>query len=314
MAHKYSSDFLKARQGMPLELKIKLSQSRIKQFYDNFLGNVYISFSGGKDSTVLLDLVRKIYPNVIAVFVDTGLEYPEIKDFVRTIDNVEWLKPKMPFHKVVEKYGYPVISKEQAQFIQQFRVAKSKKTRDTRWNGNKYGRGKISEKWKFLLNTDIKISEECCNVMKKNPSKQYEKQTNRKPYVGTMTGESALRVQKYLRESCNAFDNKRPTSTPLAFWKEDDVWAYIKTNSLPYSKIYDMGFERTGCMFCMFGVHLEKGENRFQKMAKTHPKQYDYCINKLGCGKVLDTIGVNYKIQKGLFSMAKITKNSGGVV
>jgi len=56
-----------------------------------------------------------------------------------------------------------------------------------------------------------------------------------------------------------------------------------------------MGYTRTGCMFCMFGVHLEKGDNRFQMMAKTHPKIHDYCINKLGCGEVLDYIGVDYK-------------------
>ena len=51
-------------------------------------------FSGGKDSTVLLDLVRKLYPGIVAVFVDTGLEYPEIREFVKRFENVEWLKPK----------------------------------------------------------------------------------------------------------------------------------------------------------------------------------------------------------------------------
>lgn len=54
------------------------------------------------------------------------------------------------------------------------------------------------------------------------------------------------------------------------------------------------GAKRTGCMFCMFGVHLEKKPNRFQRMALTHPKQYDFCIHKLGCGKVLDFLGVPY--------------------
>ena len=73
-----------------------------------------------------------------------------------------------------------------------------------------------------------------------------------------------------------------------------DIWTYLKLYKIPYSKIYDMGEKRTGCMFCMFGVHLEKGRNRFQRMKITHPKQYDYCINKLGCGKVLDFINVPY--------------------
>ena len=55
-----------------------------------------------------------------------------------------------------------------------------------------------------------------------------------------------------------------------------------------------MGADRTGCMFCMFGVHLEKGKNRFQRMKTTHPKLWKYCIDGLGCGKVLDYVGVKY--------------------
>ena len=47
-------------------------------------------------------------------------------------------------------------------------------------------------------------------------------------------------------------------------------------------------------MFCMFGAHLEKEPNRFQRLKETHPKQYDYCINKLGLGEVLDYINVKY--------------------
>ena len=54
------------------------------------------------------------------------------------------------------------------------------------------------------------------------------------------------------------------------------------------------GAKRTGCMFCMFGVHLEKQPNRFQRMALTHPKQYAFCIHKLGCGAVLDFLGIPY--------------------
>ena len=75
-------------------------------------GGVFVSFSGGKDSTVLLDIVRKNYPNIKAVFFDTGLEYPEIRDFVKTFDNVEWVKPKKTFKEIILKWGYPFISKE----------------------------------------------------------------------------------------------------------------------------------------------------------------------------------------------------------
>ena len=85
-------------------------------------------------------------------------------------------------------------------------------------------------------------------------------------------------------------------SMPLSFWIEDDIWKYIRENKLAYSKIYDMGEERTGCMWCMFGVQLEKGENRFDRMRRNHPKQYSYCMDKLGMKEVLSCIlGVGKK-------------------
>ncbi|ETR69776.1 MAG: hypothetical protein OMM_09315 [Candidatus Magnetoglobus multicellularis str. Araruama] len=116
---------LQARQAMPLNLKIKYSEARIREWYRAFDGNVYVSFSGGKDSTVLLHLVRSLFSNVEAVFVDTGLEFPEIRDFVKTIENVTWLKPKMPFTEVIKKYGYPVISKDVAHSIHEARHTNS---------------------------------------------------------------------------------------------------------------------------------------------------------------------------------------------
>lgn len=66
--------------------KVLLTQARIVEFYGGYhpgmeYGGAYVSFSGGKDSTVLLDIARKIYPEIPAVFSNTGLEYPEIRKF-----------------------------------------------------------------------------------------------------------------------------------------------------------------------------------------------------------------------------------------
>ncbi len=294
---------LRQRQGLSLEEKEKLTELRIIDWYNYWGGEVYVGFSGGKDSTVLLHQVRKLYPNVSAVFVDTGLEYPEIREFVKIFNNIIWVKPKLPFYAVIEKYGYPVVSKVQARCISDLQRSspKNKATVNLRLTGmNRKGvycpSMKISKKWLPLVNSGFKVSNKCCDIMKKDPSHRYAKEAKETAIIGSMAHESRMREKEFLRTGCNFFEAKNyPVSMPLGFWMEDDIWGYIKKYGISYSVIYDMGEERTGCMFCMFGVHLEKYPNRFQRMRKTHPKHYDYCINKLGCGKVLDFIGVNYE-------------------
>ena len=108
-------------QSLSLEKKIELSKMTIENFYEWMKGKIYVSFSGGKDSTVLLHLIRNLFSNTQAIFFDTGLEYPEIREFIKTIDNVRWMKPKKSFYQVIQKYGYPVISKEQSLYIEQYR-------------------------------------------------------------------------------------------------------------------------------------------------------------------------------------------------
>jgi 3'-phosphoadenosine 5'-phosphosulfate sulfotransferase (PAPS reductase)/FAD synthetase len=103
---KFVLDDLKRMQEMPLEDKITRTKLLIKEWYEYFDGKVAISFSGGKDSTVLLHIARQLYPDIPAIFCGTGLEYPEIREHVKTFDNVEWIKPKKTFKQVVLEYGY----------------------------------------------------------------------------------------------------------------------------------------------------------------------------------------------------------------
>ena len=293
---------LKQKQSLSLEQKVILTKERIRQWYEYWDGNVYISFSGGKDSTVLLNLVRSLYPGVPAVFNNTGLEYPEILKFVKTIDNIIWLKPKMNFKDVIEKYGYPVVSKEVARAIYEIRNTKSQKKINTRLYGDNKENGRLSDKWKYLINAPFLISDKCCDALKKRAFKIYEKKTKRLPFIGMMASDSRGRLRVYKKNGgCNAFNTSRPTSNPLMIWLEKDIWEYIRKYNIPYSSIYDMGYARTGCMFCMFGVHLEKEPNRFQLMKDTHPKLYNYCMNKLGCRKVLEYIGVRTEKESILF-------------
>ncbi len=127
--------------------------------------------------------------------------------------------------------------------------------------------------------------------MKKLPIKSYANSSKQEKIVGTMAEESAMRKQGWIRTGCNAFDGKNKSSQPMSFWTEQDVLEYIKRYNLRICSVYGeiqadkngclfcTGCKRTGCMFCAFGIHLEKGETRFQQLARTHPRQYDYCIN-----------------------------------
>ena len=285
---------LAQRMALPLEAKINMTKARIWSWHDHFGGQVYVSFSGGKDRTVLLHLARSIYPDIAAAFCNTGLEYPEIVDFVKQTDNVAWIKPSLSFKQVIDKYGYPVISKEQAQYIHELRTTKSQKLRDIRTHGNKWGQGKVRKKWLFMLDAPFNISNKCCDYLKKQPFSRYEKDSGLRPMLGNTVGESKHRQLLYIKHGCNNFGAARPVSKPMSFWTDDDIWAYIRLYDVACSRIYDYGYKRTGCMFCMFGVHLEQSPNKFQLMHKTHPKQFAYCVNKLQLGKVLDYIGVNY--------------------
>lgn len=117
-ASKHTISDLHQMQSMSLNDKIRMTKRRIQEWVDEYgVDGVYVSFSGGKDSTVLLTIAREMYPDMKAVFVDTGLEYPEIRQFVKTFPNVDWVKPKMNFRQVIEQYGYPFISKEVSECV-----------------------------------------------------------------------------------------------------------------------------------------------------------------------------------------------------
>ena len=326
-------------QGWSLDRKIQVTQTRILEWYQKWNGQVYVSFSGGKDSTVLADLAARVCKllneKLVLWFSNTGLEYPELSQHTKKyadylIDKygieveliIDYPKDKktgkrITFKDVILTYGYPVISKEVSQVIEEARrnVTTGKYTyRIKRLNGellDKNGNKSIynCEKWKFLMDAPYKISNKCCEEMKKKPAKRFEKETGRRPIIGTMANESQARKTAWKIHGCNAFDGKRPSSQPMSFWTEQDVFKYIRKYELPYAsvygdilvddkgKFYTTGCSRTGCMFCAYGCHLEKEPNRFQKLKETHPKVWEYCMKSvknggLGMREVLEYIGV----------------------
>lgn len=311
---------LRKLQAQSLDDKVQRTLGLISEWYAYWDNQCYVSFSGGKDSTVLADIAAKWCAiagiPLDLVFVDTGLEYPEIKEHVRTfaqylrqkydIDvQLTVLRPKMTFAEVIAKYGYPIISKEVSQRIHEFHNAKTDWAQQ-RWDkegkyANKSKRFDLT-KWKPLRDSGIPVSHMCCHAMKKEPAHRYAKETGRKAILGTMADESALRTEQWLLHGCNGFDLKVPVSNPMSFWMEQDVLTYIKTYDIQIAPVYGdivyaidpeqirldesfcgeklctTGYQRTGCIFCGFGAHLEKGEGRFERLKRTHPKLWRYCI------------------------------------
>jgi len=275
---------------MDYEDKLLLTKMRIQQWYEHWDGNVYIAFSGGRDSTVLAHIALQMYPDIPLVFNNTGLEYPEIKSFVKSFgDKVVWLKPKMTYQAVVEKFGFAIVSKEVSQKVHEIKHTKSDHLRNIRINGYpNTGYGKLPTKWLFLADAPFDVSQRCCDVLKKEPAKRYEKETGRKVMTGEMTGESVLRKTADVRNNgeCNAYDAKRPKSRPLSKWVHSDILQYIEENDVAVSDIYSMGYDQTGCAWCAFGLfhpsNLKSGKSKFKLMKKTHPKIYRYAIYKMG--------------------------------
>ena len=324
-------------QALPLEVKVRMTESRIRDWVREYgTSGVYVSFSGGKDSTVLLHIVRNLYPDVEAVFVNTGLEYPEIQQFVKTFDNVTILRPQMRFDEVLKTYGYPIISKEVSQAIREVKRSIQLGNTDTVRYRQLFSENKTrfsKAKYRPLLKVDYNVSDKCCAVMKKAPAKTFARKTGKKPITAQMAAESKQRTAQWMIKGCNAFESKNPISNPMSFWTEQDVLQYIKQNDIPIAsvygdivykdesgfeynnsltddgKLYTTGCDRTGCIFCAFGCHLEKEPSRFHRLKQTHPRQYEYCIgggeydedgiwkpNKqgLGMGHVFDELNKLY--------------------
>jgi len=288
-----------------------MSLHKIREWYDRWRGQVYVAYSGGKDSTVLLHLVRQFYPEVPAVFNNTGLEYPEILEQVRGTESVVWLRPKYSFKECCTRWGFPAVSKEVSDKVQRIRNTKDEQLRQLWMYGrNDQGRTtilRLSDKWHFLLQAPFKISPNCCIHLKKNPAKHYEGETGLWPMLGTLAEESLGRTTEYLRFGCNNYTNSRPKSTPLGFWTEQDILQYITREGLKIAAVYGdivetdgrlrcIGEDRTGCIACPFGCHAGV-QNSFQRMAITKPKLLNWILDDLSMRQVLDFTGIPYTAQ-----------------
>ncbi|MCK9431113.1 MAG: phosphoadenosine phosphosulfate reductase family protein [Candidatus Omnitrophica bacterium] len=257
---------IQQRLNWTLLQKIDHSLGTIESFLNQFPNSV-ISFSGGIDSVVMLFLVRMIDKNRKGVFVNTTNEFSEIINFVKCVENIEIIQPEINFIQVVEKYGFPLISKQQARIINtlKYPTEKNEKTRIHFLRTDTYF--KLSKKYEHLIYAPFDISDKCCYYLKKKPFNQLNKQG---ALVGIKATDSQLRTISYQKFGCINVGKKQ--ALPLSIWTKDDIWNFIKQNSIPYCNIYDKGEKSTGCAYCGFGCSFDT--TRFARLKEREPKRY----------------------------------------
>lgn len=268
-----------------LDDKVRNACHRIEELYYETNGKCYVSFSGGKDSTVLLALIKlceEVYtipPNAIpAVFSNTGIELGITYDFVKWVrenyySNVQIISPVKPFPWVLENKGKPMKSKMKSKALRQYHYG----NRTDRLlllllgqtgTGRFLSMHKMADRDMHMLHEDfpIKASNECCDWMKKKPFEKYAKDNG---MLGAMQGirESeggarASSINTRLRTGgklCTWLKNGIIQKAPIIDWTDDDVEEFIKQYNVPLSDAYTKyGFKRTGCMACPYAREVDK--------------------------------------------------------
>lgn len=246
--------------------------------------NFVISFSGGKDSTVLSKLIDIAMPNneIPRVFINTGIEYKAIVDFVhekmKNDKRFIEIKPSIPLSMIFKKYGYPFKSKEHSQLVHLFQQNGHSKTTlryyDPPENRKRFGCPKIL-KYQFEEGTQLKISDKCCTKLKKEPFSKWQEENN-KPYK--MTGERLL--EGGLRAShkgCLVIDknSKLKKFKPLNPTTNEWIEWFINEYQIELCKLYDepYNFKRTGCLGCPFNIKLQDTLDTLEKTLPLEKKK-----------------------------------------
>jgi 3'-phosphoadenosine 5'-phosphosulfate sulfotransferase (PAPS reductase)/FAD synthetase len=275
---------------------------RIESIYYDTGGKCYLSFSGGKDSTVVLALIKMcqdiytIPPNAIpAVFCNTGIELGATVEFVKWVkdnyyDNVQVIRPdpKHPFDWIIKNYGKPMKSKMKSEYLHRWQARHDEKALELLVGNGKYAKIKIANKDLHMLNPnfDIIATEKCCKYLKKKPFEKYGKENDIKGYItGIRTGEGGARelnTEKRLKNGgsiCTTSRNGLAVKMPIIDWTDNDVDNFLNEHDICLSKAYtEQGYERTGCFLCPFSLQLQ---DNLVKLHTYEPLRYKAAMHWL---------------------------------
>ena len=230
--------------------------------------NFYLSFSGGKDSTILHHLIDMALPNnrIPRVFINTGIEYNDIVKFVKELaskdDRFVILKPTKPIKQVLEKYGYPFKSKEHSLYVSVYQNKGTESKTIQRYLNPSEKRKSFGcpliLNYQFTNDFTIKISNQCCYKLKKEPVKKWAEQNNKSITITGMRKEEGG-----TRKSLDCIITKNGKAVkfhPLAIVDDDWENEFIKRNDIQLCKLYypPFNFDRTGCKCCPLALKLQE--------------------------------------------------------
>ena len=323
------ADFM-VKQKQPYEFKIRYAEARAWEFV-NECGkrdlNCHTSV-GGLDSITLHCFLRSIGISVPAISVSV-LEDRSIQAVHRQL-GVEGLKPLKSKAAVIKEFGFPVLSKEIAGKIELLQNPTEKNatvrhaiiTGETgEYGGNRTGtRMQLPGKWLRLFGgadaegrehgyraAPFKVSDKCCYYLKEKPCDDWAKANNSVPFLGLMASEGGRREKALMMHGCNYFGESTIRSAPFAIFNRQDILRLALELDVPIPEIYGRivrepsgklrttKAQRTGCSMCGFGVHLDKRPHGFDLLYDRNPQEWDFWMNKVGWGEVLDYIGVEWR-------------------
>ena len=246
--------------------------------------NAYISFSGGKDSTILHYLIDMALPNnhIPRVFINTGIEYNYIVDFVKELaskdDRFIILKPSQPIKPMLERVGYPFKSKLHSHWLSIYNNS-GLTTAVKKYLGEIEGNIKFIcpniLKYQFTKDFNIKCSEKCCTKLKKDPTKKWQKENNRSIVLTGMRKEEGGAREKL---TCIITDkqNKLVKFHPLVVVNDDFENWFINKYNIELCKLYrePFNFKRTGCKGCPYSLDLQE---QLDTMAMYLPNEKKQC-------------------------------------
>lgn len=283
-----------------IELKVADAIHRIKDLFDKTNGACIHSFSGGKDSTVVGELIKLAQaqyklPPIKFVFSDTRIEYKAITDFIKEYDygvnELEIIYPEKPFTQILRDYGKPAMSKLKSEHLSTYQrqVKKGNDPLSTaraqnlilgiNKNNGQLSHHKLANAHFNFLHEDqeYKVANKCCYYLKKKPFEVLYNDNNIKGYfTGIRVAEGGVRSMKY--NSCTETRNNKIHKMPIFDWTDEDVEEFIKQYEVPLSRAYtEYGLNRTGCAGCPFANDIQ---NNLKILYEHEPNKYKAWTSK----------------------------------